>query len=94
MISAIKSCIIVALLVITIDVRAATTDSLLQFSDLQYSGAFRLPNGNFGSPNAGFAYCCKALTFNPAQNSLFITSHDWDQFVGEISIPAVVNAPI
>jgi hypothetical protein len=70
----------------------ATTSGLIQSSDLQYVGAFRLPAGTFGSPNGGFAYGGKALAYNPGRNSLFMTGHDWDQLIAEVSIPEIVNS--
>ena len=60
---------------------------LLDQSDLQYLGAFRLPSGTFGA--SSFDYGGTALAFNPANNSLFIVGHDWDQAVAEISIPTI-----
>ncbi len=62
--------------------------------DIEYLGAFRLPGGD--EPPLTFAYGGNAMTFNPDNNSLFITGHDrvayggvpdGDQ-VAEVSIPA------
>lgn len=63
---------------------------LLQSTNLEYQGAFRVPAGTFGS--SSFAYGGTGLAFNSARNSLFVVGHDWDQAVAEISIPAVVNS--
>ena len=60
---------------------------LLHQSDLGYLGAFRLPSGNFGAST--FEYGGTALTYNPANNSLFMVGHDWDQAIAEVSIPAL-----
>jgi hypothetical protein len=59
-------------------------------SNLVYQGAFQVPNGihSGGQADAGFEYGGTAIGFNPARTSLFMAGHDWDQFVGEISIPA------
>ena len=62
----------------------------LQLSDLQYLGAFRLPNGT--TDQTSFAYGGTALGHNPANNSLFLVGHDWYQLTAEISIPALVNS--
>jgi len=63
---------------------------LLQLSDLQYLGAFRLPNGT--SDQTSFAYGGTALGHNPANNSLFLVGHDWYQLTAEVSIPTLVNS--
>lgn len=75
---------------------------LVQLSDFQYIGAFRLPGGD--DPPQTFAYGGNAMTFNPDgdagnsdqyQGSLFVTGHDrlaygvlpdGDQ-IAEIAIP-------
>jgi hypothetical protein len=60
----------------------------LGFNDLSYVGGFRLPaeaaNGD------SFSIGGKALTYNPADNSLFISSRAGR--VAEVSIPAPVNS--
>jgi hypothetical protein len=68
----------------------------VQPSNLVYQGAFRVPGGlhSGGTANAGFEYGGRVIGFNPARNSLFMTGHVWDQFVGEISVPAAVNGPV
>lgn len=68
---------------------AQTAEPLLQKSNLVYLGAFRVPQG---SGNATFDYGGTALTFNPANDSLYMVGHDWYQQSAEISIPAVVNS--
>jgi hypothetical protein len=62
----------------------------LSLSDLVYQGAFRLPSGQFGG--SSFAYGGTALAFNPANNSLFMVGHDWDQMVAEVRIPQIINS--
>lgn len=64
---------------------------LIHQNNLQYLGAFRVPDGNFGSST--FDYGGTSLTFNPVSNSLFIVGHDQQQAVAEISIPQnIVNS--
>jgi hypothetical protein len=66
---------------------------LLRQSDLVYQGAFRLPQGDFGSPQySGFNYGGTALGYNPARNSLYIVGHDWYQLSAEVSIPQIINS--
>ena len=63
----------------------------IQSANLTYLGSFRVPRPIHagGQANAGFEYGGTALGFNPSRTSLFMAGHDWDQFVGEISIPAI-----
>lgn len=61
----------------------------IQYADLQYLGAFRVPNGSYG--DSRFGYGGTALAFNPINNSLFVVGHNSQQQVAEISIPVVVN---
>ncbi len=67
---------------------------LIQPDDLVYLGAFRLPSGD--EPPQTFAYGGNAMTFNPDNNTLFITGHERIAYgavpdgaqVAEVSIPA------
>ena len=66
---------------------------LLQKSDLEYLGAFRVPQGDHGSPMySGFNYGGTALAYNPRRNSLFLVGHAWYQLTAEISIPRIVKS--
>jgi hypothetical protein len=62
----------------------------LQLSNLVYQGAFRLPSGQFGG--SSFSYGGTALAYNPANNSLFMVGHDWNQMVAEVRIPQIINS--
>ncbi len=77
----------------------ATTTARIQPSDLQYLGAFRLPDRAPDSPDAeGWDYGAQALTYRPDGDpaggadgypgSLFGTGHDAHNYVSEVSIPA------
>src|SRR3990172_4908918 len=72
---------------------AQPVEPILQQTDLQYVGAFRVPSGNFGGQktdtllNGGHN-----LAYNPSNNSLFMVGHPVEQLVGEIGIPSVVNS--
>jgi hypothetical protein len=72
---------------------AATTATLplLQKANLIYEGAFRVPNAGASSTNT-FDYGGTALGFNPINNSIFLTGHDWYQRTAELKIPAIVNS--
>lgn len=63
----------------------------LSQSDLTYLGAFRVPQGDYGSPQySGFNYGGTALTYNPNRNSLFLVGMPWYQLTAEVSIPQPV----
>jgi hypothetical protein len=81
----------VGLAVAMVTAHAQPAPPRVQAANLVYQGAFRVPSGihSGGQANAGFEYGGTAVGFNPARPSLFIAGHDWDQFVGEISIPAL-----
>lgn len=72
--------------------------ALIQPSDLEYRGAFRLPDwANF---EIGWAWSGEALTCYPGGDpngpsdgypgSLFGAGHNWNQYISEISIPVPV----
>jgi len=65
---------------------------LLQASDLQYQGAFRLPQGTLPGATYGFDYANPGFAYNPARNSLFINNHTYEQKTAEVSIPQIVNS--
>jgi len=65
------------------------TAKLLQQADLIHQGSFTLPDTLNTVGNIGFGYVQGRLAFNPANNSLFMVGHVWDQQVAEISIPAL-----
>jgi hypothetical protein len=82
----------VAALLLTAALRLNATSgaTLLGPQHVQYQGAFRVPEGTFGS--SAFDYGGTALAFNEARSSLYIVGHDWHQHVAEISVPAVRNS--
>ena len=79
----------------------ALPTKLLQPTDLQYMGAFRLPDGD-GTEAGGWEWGGSALTYFPSGDknsakdgypgSLFMTGNDVHQYVGEIGIPAPVKS--
>jgi hypothetical protein len=79
----------------------ALPSKLLQPTDLQYMGAFRLPDGD-GTEAGGWEWGGSALTYYPDGDknsakdgypgSLFMTGNDVHQYVGEINIPAPVKS--
>ncbi|MBX7135011.1 MAG: Ig-like domain-containing protein [Fimbriimonadaceae bacterium] len=65
--------------------------SLLYQSNMQYVGAFRVPNGTLGASR--FSYGGSAIAYNPTNNSLFAVGRPADQAIAEISIPSsIVNS--
>jgi hypothetical protein len=70
-------------------------DVLLQSKDFHYLGAFRVPKSDMGGPlYHGLAYGGAVIAYNPVNNSLYITGHDSDQLVAEISIPQLVKSSV
>ncbi len=70
-----------------------TTERLIQQSDLQFLGGFRVPQATTGDPNnQGFAYGGHAITYDPARNGIYMVGMPYYQLVAEISIPALVNS--
>ena len=65
-----------------------STQPLIQFADLSYLGAFRLPAQTLN--NDSFSIGGHPIAFNPARNSLFVTSRAGR--TAEIAIPAPVNS--
>lgn len=63
---------------------------LVQQQNLVYQGAFRVPQGT--DENNTFNYGGTALAYNPANNSIFMVGHDWNQRTAEIKIPELVNS--
>ncbi len=65
---------------------------ILQKANLVYQGAFRLPQLPCVAPiYACFNYGGTALTYNPANNSLFV-GHPYGALTAEVSIPTPVNS--
>ncbi|MEZ6082239.1 MAG: hypothetical protein R3C56_43165, partial [Pirellulaceae bacterium] len=65
---------------------------LLHEADLDYIGAFRVPQGKIGNVGqATFGYGGTAPAYNPTNNSLFLVGHDYDQAIAEISIPEIID---
>jgi hypothetical protein len=69
---------------------AQSSAPLVQKDNLVYQGAFRVPQGS-GDDNT-FNYGGTSLAFNPANNSIFLTGHDWTQYTAEIRVPTLVNS--
>ncbi len=63
----------------------ALAAGLVQPANLEYQGTFKLPvaSGN------GFSYGGTALAYNPANDSLFIVGHVYDQDTAEVKIPSI-----
>ena len=65
------------------------TDASISPDSLKYLGAFLLPD--YGTTEKQmYSYGGEGMCFNPANNSLFITGHNWYAYVAEISIPEPV----
>jgi hypothetical protein len=84
--------VIISLLIIAfICPFANAADNLLTASDITYIGSFKVPHGkNGGVQDAGLGWGGEAIAYNPTNNSLFISGHAYDNYVGEISIPTPI----
>lgn len=89
-----KTCLLLTVTVLLlVSAVVSVAGKLLSESDLEYMGAFRVPQGDYGSPlYSGFNYGGTALTYNPNNNSLFLVGHSWYQLVAEITIPQEVKS--
>ncbi len=66
----------------------ASSEPLLQISDLIYLGSFRVPNGQLGpQPYSEFSFDDDGLAYDASANGLYIKGHTYGQLVAEISIP-------
>lgn len=85
-------CALGLLAIATSTLTTATTDPsslpLLQFSDLMYTGAFRLPDTTVNGDT--FNIGGRTVAYNPARNSLFIGSRAGR--IAEVSIPTPLNS--
>lgn len=71
------------------------TGVLLQPNDITYIGAFRLPEGTFGCSNGEacvFNYAGRGIGYNPANNSLYVSGHVYNEYLAEINIPTLINS--
>jgi hypothetical protein len=86
-------CAFVALLISSVLASSLTagdpsTQPLIQFADLSYLGAFRLPDQMLN--NDSFSIGGHPIAFNPSRNSLFVTSRAGK--TAEVAIPSLVNS--
>jgi hypothetical protein len=74
------------------NVAQALSTKLIQSTDLVKLGSFGTPNvtGTLSDGTVVYetTYPNVSIAFNPANQSLFMTGHDWGQHIAEISIPA------
>ncbi len=71
----------------------APSGTLLRAEDFTYLGAFRLPPTDYGQPGQylTFGYGGRNVAYNPANDSLFMTGHEYSQAIAEVAIPALVG---
>ena len=68
---------------------AQTSYPLIQSNNLTYLGAFKVPGGKNLGGAYGFDYGIAGVAYNPANNSIFLTNHAYEQKTAELSIPAL-----
>ncbi|MEX1376878.1 MAG: hypothetical protein AB1Z23_05290 [Eubacteriales bacterium] len=64
-------------------------EGYLSSRNFHYLGAFRLPEDGNREQDM-FSYGGEAMCYNPANDSLFITGHNWYTYVAEITIPEII----
>ncbi len=57
---------------------------------MNYLGAFRIPDGQFGNSNASYSY--GAMAYNANNNSIFLAGHEYQGSVAEFKIPELVKS--
>ena len=68
-------------------------EKLLQESDFEYLGAFRVPKTDMGGPlYQGLSFGGHAIAYNQINNSLFIVGHGHSQLTAEINIPEIIKS--
>src|SRR3990167_6626190 len=83
---------------ITIDISPVANQEpkLLQLSDLEWQGAFRLPVVPFPAPISSFEYGGTAIAYESGlfgnTDWLFMVGHDQQQKVAQIIIPEIRNS--
>lgn len=71
---------------------APSSEPLVQQANLIYKGSFRVPQLATTGDAGTYDYGGTSIAYNPANNSLFIVGYDPQQYLGEISIPAITNS--
>lgn len=62
---------------------------LVQQADLEWVGSFNLPNISGGGGNECYTFQYPgAIAYDAANDSLFVVSHDHQQWVGEVAVPS------
>lgn len=61
-------------------------DTIKGAYSFEYVGSFNVPEGSGGEAET-FSWAGRGLAYNPANNSLYMTGHVYNQLVAEISIP-------
>jgi hypothetical protein len=74
----------------------APSDGLIQITDLNYLGGFRIPSGQFGADpvNSTANYSYGAMGFNSTNNSIYLAGHEYGGAIAEFTIPAIVNSTV
>ena len=63
-----------------------------QWGDFKYLGAFRVPKEDMGGPlYQGLSFGGQVIAYNPANKSLFIVGHAYNQQTAEIKIPDILE---
>ena len=66
------------------------TKERVQLEDVTYSGAFRLPAGEFGASSMNYAQ--GPLEYDASDDTIYIVGHSHDQAVAEFGVPAITES--
>lgn len=61
------------------------SSGVLTPNDFEYLGSFRVPDGMHG--DSRFGYSTGRVAYNPKNNTLYLSGHDYEQMIAEITIP-------
>jgi hypothetical protein len=70
--------------------QAQSTLPRMTIDQMQYSGAFRLPPGTYGSSSANYSY--GAIGYNPDRKSLYVAGNEQEGAIAEFAVPEIVNS--
>jgi hypothetical protein len=69
---------------------ASTEPELLDISNLEYVGAFRVPAGEFGGSSMNYAQ--GPIAYESQSHSVYLVGHTHDQALAQFSVPDIVDS--
>ncbi|MEJ0084601.1 MAG: hypothetical protein WDO72_02860 [Pseudomonadota bacterium] len=62
----------------------------MTIDQMQYSGAFRIPSGTYGSSSANYSYA--AIGYNSTRKSIYLAGNEKEGAIAEFAVPEIVNS--